>query len=278
MSDWWFEDGGWRPHGLQDAWIDVNSPLAEAPPPADPYAATAKSPAWTDDGPQFSWNDEDDDVTEVDGITVTGNPITPWDGGGGGGGGGPGSPDSDVDQLDPNAPPLPERPEGWSECDDRRADELARSIRDEIRNMPDSDRREYGALIYRDANGQLQRTTLMPGTNSGWTALNPASQPGDFGLTSWSQVVGVVHSHPTEREISPGVWVTVQPTDSHHLPNSGDWQWPDFMVSQGASSAMMRIYIVHGGDEYEYDMYQNTAGARQTQATNTGGTCGNETP
>lgn len=175
-------------------------------------------------------------------------------------------------------PPPPTDPDPYSPCDDRKADELAEEARQRIANQPDSSTREYGFLIWRDAQGNLHLSNIIHGDNNALTGLNPSSVPSDFGFSSWNQVVGIVHSHPEVRNV-PGpngttTTVTVQPSDGHHLPNQDDWAWPDFFVSQHASAANFTQYIVHAGQVYEYDLRDNKVGSRQTPATNAGGTCG----
>ena len=225
----------------------------------------------------------DDDVTEVEEVVITAQPGMPID---------------EINQIlddlyggngvDPNVPPTGgggengneyEQPTDWNPCQDGEADDLASDVRDAIADMADSDRTEYGSLIYRDEDGNLRSTAIQPGTNDAWTPLNPGTQPSDFGLTSWSQVVGIVHSHPTLRQVenSDGSidWVQVEPSHGHHMPNIGDWSWPDFMVQNGADPSNFRIYIVHDGQVHEYDYFENSPGSnRMTAAENTDGQCG----
>lgn len=124
--------------------------------------------------------------------------------GGGGGGGG---------ELPPNEPDL------YDACDDRKSDSLAQSINDEIQGKPDKDTREYGALIWKDAAGNVHRTALVPGTNG---RVPWPSDPGELGLDSYSQVIGMVHSHPTLVNLGTDAqpnWVSASYTGIH----GGDW-------------------------------------------------------
>jgi hypothetical protein len=220
----------------------------------------------------------DEDVTEVEPIVVEGRrpptAVSPgWgdgseyppvpDGGGGGG--------EDTSQD----PPI-DRPEGWDSCQDRAADELAAIAALALSLLPDIDSREYGYIIYRDANGDLKLSTLISGDNDLLTGLNPSSVPSDFGFQSWSQVVGIIHSHPVIRYREDGSEVRVHPDDNHHLPNLEDWDWPDFWVRQGADGVNLRQYIYHDGQAHEFNYYNNREGdgERTNGAENTGGTCG----
>lgn len=218
---------------------------------------------------------EDDEVTRVDDVIVDGT--VDWPGGEPTGPGGwHGEQDHDfVDDGggDLQDPPIV-RPAGWDECQDRAADELAAVAALALSLLPDIDSREYGYIIYRDANGDLQLSTLITGDNHSLTGLNERSQPADLGFTSWSQVVGIIHSHPSIRFGSDGLPINVAPADGHHLPNQDDWRWPDFLVGQQADGVNLRQYIYHAGGLHEYDMYNNLSGNRQTPAENAGGSCG----
>jgi len=167
-------------------------------------------------------------------------------------------------------PPPPIRPDDWSECLDRRIDDLAELAANLINSLPDSARKEYGFFIWQGADGQLHLGSRIEGDNSSLTGLNSTSVPADFGFERWDQVVGIVHSHPTQRLVDD-TWVDVAPSDNHHLPNAGDWEWPDFLIRQGADGANFRQYLLHDGKLYEFNSYNNQLGARQTQGTNANG-------
>jgi len=229
----------------------------------------------------------DEEVTVVDDIVVTGkkppydHPYDDWwetdgpppgDGGtgdwgdpgdGGFGGGGDQDPPSD-------------RPAGWDACQDRAADALAAIAALALSLLPDIESREYGYIIYRDSNGDLQLSTLITGNNNYLTGLNPGSVPSDFGFQSWSQVVGIIHSHPVVRYREDGVEIRVHPDDNHHQPNARDWDWMDFWVAQGADDVNLRQYIYHGGRAHEFNYYNNRQGdgQRTNGAENSEATCG----
>ena len=285
-SDLWNLLSAQVTEGVEDVFSQVSARLSgEAPPLIErddfimPPAAPLKAePTY---GPMSTYGN--DEPTEVEEVVITAQPGMPID---------------EINQIlddlyggngvDPNVPPTGgggengneyEQPTDWNPCQDGEADDLASDVRDAIADMADSDRTEYGSLIYRDEDGNLRSTAIQPGTNDAWTPLNPGTQPSDFGLTSWSQVVGIVHSHPTLRQVenSDGSidWVQVEPSHGHHMPNIGDWSWPDFMVQNGADPSNFRIYIVHDGQVHEYDYFENSPGSnRMTAAENTDGQCG----
>ncbi|MFN3815568.1 hypothetical protein [Brevundimonas sp.] len=176
-------------------------------------------------------------------------------------------------EQSPGPPEAPPRPDGWSDCADRAIDDLAETAANLINELPTADRQEFGYLIWRDAAGDFHLSSRIDGDNNSLTGLNPASAPSDFGFSSWTQVVGIIHSHPTERQLSDGTWVPVDPSAGHDLPNAGDWEWPDFLVSQGADAAQFRQYLLHDGRLTEFNLYNNQTGARQNQATNANGEC-----
>jgi hypothetical protein len=224
----------------------------------------------------FGQAPDDEDVTEVEPIVVEGRrpptAVSPgWgdgseyppvpDGGGGGG----------QSEGDPDAW-LPE-PEDYDRCQDRAADALADEIAREIADQPDSHRREYASLIWKDANGVLHRTDLIPGDNFSvdWSqALDPS-----VGFNSFSQVVGLVHNHPSEIETSPGAgdWSAVDPSWNFEMVWAGDWRAADGLVfgdpdvvGDEADWANFTMYVVFQGQVREFDWWQNQARSRDDKA------------
>jgi hypothetical protein len=124
--------------------------------------------------------------------------------------------------------------------------------------MPDSNRIEYGSLIWRDNAGHLHYTTPTAGTNGQW---NPPSAPTGNGFNTWSQVVGYIHSHPTE-VYQNNQWITVPPESHYELPSSGDWDTADFYIRNGANAFEFSIYISHNGQVREFDLRSNTGESR----------------
>ncbi|MBL0946812.1 hypothetical protein [Brevundimonas sp.] len=173
-------------------------------------------------------------------------------------------------------PQDPDRPDGWNACEDREADRLASLAAALLAQLEDIDTREYGFFIYRDENGDLQLGSMISGDNNSLTGLNPGSVPADFGFTSWNQVVGIIHSHPNVRFHDDGYSVNVDLSDGHFQPSSRDWEWPDFLVSEGADGTNFTQYIYFDGIIYEYDFYENSPDDdnRVRLATNDADTCG----
>ena len=265
MHDWMFEPG---PDPLLN--------LAEQPGSPDPGTANWFPPAPADDfetwlsetqpkrghddfGPMFIEGEgegegggDDDGARELDEVVVTGSRIErlptsvqvtigdveqPVGGDGGGGGWFP----------PPNA---------YDPCEDRAADTLADDINDEIARQSDSDRREYGALIWRDDAGNLHRTALVPGTNG---QVDWPANPSVLGLDSYSRVVGMVHSHPSLVNLG-GQWVPASHTGIH----GGDWAAADGWVTiHNLDQANFTMYISDRGTIREYDYADNTSNSRQ---------------
>lgn len=260
MHDWMFEPG----HD------PLRLTLSEQPWSPDPDATTWFSPAPADDfqtwlletppkgslddfGPMFL----PDLVSTLDDVEVTGERldfdayiflstdyVPSWwgDQGSGGGGGGP-----------------PPQSRSYDACEDRAADTLAEQINNEIAAQPDSDTREYGALIWRDDAGNLHRTALVPGTND---RVNWPADPSTLGLDSYSRVVGMVHSHPTMVELSGGQWVSATHTGIH----GRDWAAADGWVTMhNLDRANFTMYISDRGAVREYDYADNTSNSRQAR-------------
>lgn len=194
-------------------------------------------------------------VTDLGEIVVTGSPwrvadYNPgwydWDG---------------YDTSQPEPPPWQD-PRPHDACEDRRADTLAAQINSEIASQPDSARREYGALIWRDDDGNLHRTALRPGTNGSvpWPA-----DPNEVGLDSYSRVVGMVHSHPSEVNLGTDAapqWVPA----SHGWIHGGDWAAADGWVRMhGLSFENFTMYIAYQGQMREYDYRDNLLVPRNAQ-------------
>ncbi len=180
------------------------------------------------------------------------DPGGPPSGGGGGGGGGQ---------------PADTHPQGWNSCLDHKTDKAVSLINAEIQSKSNKDYVEWGAYLWKDANGNVHSSQLIEGTNFGVPGM--AGLPSDFGFTSWDQVIGIVHSHPKFAQITAadGTISYIESTPESHweLPSAGlagsvgqgDWIISDFLVANGADAINFRQYISYRGDIYEYDYYQN---------------------
>ncbi|WP_154667221.1 hypothetical protein [Niveispirillum irakense] len=135
----------------------------------------------------------------------------------------------------------------FDECQDRRSDGLAQALGNRIANAPDTANIEYGAVIFRNADGTLGQTRMLIGNSSGVPDFN--SSPQSLGFSSWTQVVGILHSHPTVH--SSGAQIT--PDWNHDKPSGNDWQYMDWIASQsGVDTNNLRQYIYHAGQMNEY--------------------------
>lgn len=154
------------------------------------------------------------------------------------------------------------KPVNWNFQLDQKVDALATKINAEIQAKADKDRVEYGAYIYKDEQGNIKQSQLIPGTNFGVPGM--LGSPTDFGFSTWDQVVGMIHSHPTFAS-TPNGEMKVTPESHYERPSpgqagstgAGDWFLPDFLVDNGASATDFRQYISFDGNVYEYDYYNN---------------------
>lgn len=176
-------------------------------------------------------------------------PMPGWDGGGdygdwGGGGGGDGG-GGGGDTGIPYSP-------GFDPAMDDRADALAAQLGAQIAAMPDADKYEYGALIWKDASGNLHTTTIERGTTN-TTPLGAMWGQVDF--ANGGQVVGVIHSHPTLYNAGSADVPNWQPATQGGTLSSGDF---DQMLDRAAGNvpgfdaANSRSYLVYGNVVSEY--------------------------
>jgi hypothetical protein len=97
------------------------------------------------------------------------------------------------------------------EREDYEVAEEAAEIAREIAAMADKDSREYGAIIYRDANGVITHTALTPGTATSVPNMSTSGMPG------WGSALAIVHSHPAS------LWDPNYPSFRMHPTPYGDW-------------------------------------------------------
>lgn len=201
-----------------------------------------------------------DDTTDLGEIVVTGE-VGPWwfngtrppnVGGGGSGGGG---------SYDQAAMAAFHQNRQWDDCEDRRADTLAEQINREIQQKADRNRVEYGAIIWRDVNGDLQRTALLTGDNRSVTGFS--QPPNMIGFSDWSQVVAYVHSHPTEFNVAgTQTWLPVPDTANFDQPSRGDWRTADFYIGFQASLQNFSVYVSYNVQIKEFDSRHNVLESR----------------
>lgn len=148
-----------------------------------------------------------------------------------------------------------------NDCRDRSALDVAK----EVRNESDRDVNEHGSVVFRDANGQVQRSPLFQGDAGqiplaqifAWMAGNGVSM---------SQVIGLVHNHPAWLYGKTLDAMAVNRYPSGGVVNGGDWNAADYMVSRGAGGpdgagfALYVIDTVGNLREFAYsdrDIYKN---------------------
>ena len=132
-------------------------------------------------------------MSDVEGPPIFVNAPLPYYGGwphGGSNSGGYNGWDSNMNDHGAEAAQI-EYPYGFDHALDAQVDALAAQIAAEMATKPNSNLIEYGAVIWRDAAGNVHRTTLAEGTTR------------NVDLSSiWGQIQGqilaIVHSHPTQ--------------------------------------------------------------------------------
>ncbi len=88
-----------------------------------------------------------------------------------------------------------------------------------------------------------------------------------LGITAWSQVVGIVHSHPTMidtgTEANPTGLYTPAPSNGRYdLMSGGDHFTADQIVGYGASMNNFTSYISYNGNIREFDYKDNVNESR----------------
>ena len=87
-----------------------------------------------------------------------------------------------------------EHPEGFDSELDKKIDEAAAAVGEEIASKSDSLTREYSAVIWVDANGNVHTTSVQPGTSSTATGIGQNYSEVDF--ANGGKIVAIMHSHP----------------------------------------------------------------------------------
>lgn len=150
-------------------------------------------------------------------------------------------------------------PAGFDPAVDDAADALAAQVAAQIAAMPDIDKIEYGAIIWKDSAGALHNTTIAQGSTNA-TPLDGIWGQVDF--ANGGQVVAIMHSHPSlynAGSVEAPNWQpatqsgTLSSTDFDQLMNYGSG------AATGFDSANYRSYLVTGGDVKEYYAFQQDA-------------------
>ena len=153
---------------------------------------------------------------------------------------------------DPQCTCSPNYPSGFDHALDSAVDQMASQLAATIAAMPDIDKREHGAVVWRDAAGNLHATTIAAGTENE-TPLDGIWSQIDF--AGGGQVLAILHSHPTLYNAGSAenpIWLPS--TDSDTL-SSGDF---DHLMSAGRGglggydATNYREYLVYNGALMEY--------------------------
>ncbi|WP_337829184.1 hypothetical protein [Pseudonocardia sp. TMWB2A] len=133
--------------------------------------------------------------------------------------------------------------------EDKAADALATHVANIIKNKPDYNIREYGAVIYRGLDGQIKISEIQPGpigAQGGQVDLSAiVNQVGAH------NVVGFIHSHP---DIQP---LNGEPNPYAGLLSTGDIEGFSWLDNYGDQSVDQRLYLIHGNQVDEYDVSDN---------------------
>ena len=224
---------------------DLEAPFEDWPPEPDLAAFGKAAPA-----SQFLASNGGDDVTEVDEVVVIGQPGMPID---------------EINQIlddlyggngvDPNVPPTgggSNDSEEDDECScpsntDSQDQQIARSSAAdgaEIILQQNWENQEYGGFIYRDAiTGEIKMGVI---TGSAVTTWSPSADNMQ-GISSYSQIIGIVHSH------GPNV-----PGSNHNFPSSGDWDAFNALIAMGAINLTAYYIVGADGQLREYDGVDQT--------------------
>lgn len=150
----------------------------------------------------------------------------------------------------------------YSACTDRKADIRADEVSTELAGKSDSNIREYGAIMWKDSAGNVHMTALFPGTvdAQGNRSLPYLSDSflASLGVPSVTQIVGVIHSHPTHYVgQGGGTGALRNPADRADLPSHSDWYATRDLVVRGADASNLTVYISYQGTVKEFDQKDN---------------------
>lgn len=252
-SDLWNLLSAQVTEGVEDVFSQVSARLSgEAPPLIErddfimPPAAPLKAePTY---GPMSTYGN--DEPTEVEEVVITAQPGMPID---------------EINQIlddlyggngvDPNVPPTgggSNDSEEDDECScpsntDSQDQQIARSSAAdgaEIILQQNWENQEYGGFIYRDAiTGEIKMGVI---TGSAVTTWSPSADNMQ-GISSYSQIIGIVHSH------GPNV-----PGSNHNFPSSGDWDAFNALITMGAINLTAYYIVGADGQLREYDGVDQT--------------------
>ena len=163
----------------------------------------------------------------------------------------------------PPPPPPPTCPDTSTMTPEQKADyeidSEAADVRREILAMGNQNM-EYGAIIYRDAAGQLQHTPLRTSADYHANIAYDALPKNSDGTPDYSGVVGIIHSHPQYLPNANGTLDNyynpadpgrlTRPSNAHTRDgvSQGDWVSWDSLVANinydKGDASKLRQYIV----------------------------------
>jgi len=131
--------------------------------------------------------------------------------------------------------------------------EASKTGRD-INAKPDSNNNEYLAVVYRDASGALRSSPLIAGGSS------VSATPAALG-TTWSNIVGIIHNHPSARYCPDPISCQINrnPSSSATVPTGqqSDWDTAELAVANGANPTLLTLYVVGPDRVLRQFAYQN---------------------
>lgn len=157
----------------------------------------------------------------------------PSGGGGGGGTSGPNYP-SDFDHQQDNT-----------------VDNVAAQVANVLASMPNVATQEYGAVLWKDASGNVYSTSIVNGTSTGISQAQWQTVWSQIDFANGGEIVGMLHSHPTSN--SNGQYLSSG--DFNHLMSVADGS-----QGSGYDSTNFRMYVLYNNNVSEYYGFdQNSA-------------------
>lgn len=170
-----------------------------------------------------------------------------------------------------------------NDCRDRKA----LDAKNEINGDSNKNYYEHGSIIYRDATGVVQQSSIMQGATDHITIDMIEQAMSDEGI-SFSQVIGFVHNHPSHTFGGYNAPVNRYPSGGD-VPG-GDWNTADWFVGNGAGGPggeNFALYVIDtDGQMREFDysdkeIYKNLDASERRngenlpgQVVNDGSSCG----
>lgn len=140
---------------------------------------------------------------------------------------------------------------GFNQTMDLAVDAVTIDIANKIKAMPDHDRWEYGAWIYKDSLGNIRQSEILRGPEWGISPLGRSLQ--DFKIPDGSTLLGQIHNHPTynpgNQELTGRSYADNY--DLNAIAGAAGYAQPDHRISVDQTN--FRGYIMHDNVVDEYD-------------------------